>query len=53
MYQPSAACVEKEGRLEAVSWTITLVSGGARGVALKSKLLLTVAWVERLEFLRE
>ena len=35
MYQPSTACVENEGRLEAASWTNTLVLGGARVVALK------------------
>ena len=35
MYQPPTACVDKEGRLEAASWTKTLVPGGSRGVALK------------------
>ena len=53
MYQPSTACVDNEGRLEAASWTKTLMSGGARGIALKSKLLLMAAWVERLGFVRE
>ena len=36
MYQPSTACVDKEGRLEVSSLTKTLVPRGARGVALKS-----------------
>ena len=53
MYQPSTACVENEGRLEAASWTKTLVPGGTRGVALKSKFPFMVAWVERLGFVRE
>ena len=53
MYHPSAACVEKEGRVEDNLWTKTLVPGGARGVALKSKFLLMDAWSERLGVLRE
>ena len=53
MYQPSTACVDKEGWLEAASLTKTLVPGGARGVALKSKFLLMAAWAERLGFVRE
>ena len=53
MYQPSTACVENEGQLEASSWTKTLVLGGARGVALESKLLLMAAWAEMIEFVRE
>ena len=50
MYQPSSACVEKEFRLEAALWTKTLVPGGARGVALKSKFPLMAVWAERLGF---
>ena len=38
MYQPSTDWFENEGRLEAASWIKTLVPGGVRGVALKSKL---------------
>ena len=53
MYQPLTACVENEGRLEAASWTKTFVPGGARGVALKSKLPFMAAWAERLGFVRE
>ena len=52
MYQPLTACVENEGRLEAASWTKTLVPGGTREVALKSKLPLMNVWVERLGFVR-
>ena len=52
MYQPLTACVENEGRLEAASWTKTLVPGGERGVALKSKLPLMAAWAERIGFMR-
>ena len=53
MYHPSAACVEKEGRVEDNLWTKTLVPGGERGVALKSKFLLMDAWAERLMFVWE
>ena len=53
MYQSSTACVKDEGRLEASSWTNTLVPDGARGVELKSKLSLMAAWAERLGFVRE
>ena len=53
MYQPSTACVENEGRLEAASWTNTLVPGGTRGVAFKSKFPLMAAWAERIGFVRE
>ena len=53
MYHPSTACVEKEGQAEKDSWTKTLVPGGARGVALKSKFLLMDAWAESLGFVRE
>ena len=53
MYQPLIACVENEGWLEAALWTKTLVPGGARGVALKSKLLFILAGAERLGFVRE
>ena len=53
MYQPSTACVENEGRYEAASWTKTLVPGGARGVALKSKLPLMDVWAERIGFVME
>ena len=53
MYQPSTTCVENEGRLEAALCTKTLVPGGARGVALKSKFLLMAAWAERIVFVRE
>ena len=53
MYQPSTACVENKGRLEASSWTKTLVTGGARGVALNSKFPFMAVWAERLEFVRE
>ena len=41
MYHPLTACVEKEGWVEEYPWTKNLVPGGARGVALKSKLPLT------------
>ena len=44
MYQLSTACVEIEGQLEADLWTKTLVRGGERGLALKSKLLLMATW---------
>ena len=47
MYQPSTECVDKEGRLEAASWTKTLVPGGARGVALNSKFSLMDAWAKK------
>ena len=53
MYQPSTACVDNEGRLEAALCTKTLVTGGARGVALKSKFPFMVAWAERLGLVRE
>ena len=53
MYQQSASCVEEEGRLEAASWTKTLVPGGARGVALKSKFPLMAGWAESLGFVQE
>ena len=53
MYQPSTACVENEGRLEASLWTKTLVPEGARGVALNSKLPLMAVWAERLGFFSE
>ena len=53
MYQLSTACVENEGRLEAASWTKTLVPGVARGVSLKSKFLLMAVWAERLGFVQE
>ena len=53
MYQPSTACVDKEVRLEAASWTKTLVPGGVRGLALKSKFPLMAVWAERLGFVRE
>ena len=53
MYQPSTACVENEGRLKAASWTKHLVPGGAKGIALKSKLLFIAAWAEILGFVQE
>ena len=53
MYHFSTACVEKKGRVEENSWTKTLVPGGARGVALKSKFPLMAAWSERLGFVQE
>ena len=53
MYQPLKSCVDNEGRLEAASWTKKLVSGGARGVSLKSKLPFMEAWAEILGFVRE
>ena len=53
MYQPSTSCVYNEARLEAASWTKTLMSGGVRGVALKSKVPLMEVWEERLGFVRE
>ena len=53
IYQPLTACVENEGQLEADSWNKTLVPGGARGVALKSKLPFMTAWAERLGFVWE
>ena len=45
--------MEKEVQVEEDSRTKTLVPGGARGVALKSKFPLMAAWVERLGFVRE
>ena len=53
MCQPSTLWVENEGWLEAASWIKTMVPGGARGVALKSKLLFMAEWAERLGFVRE
>ena len=53
MYQPSTAWVDNEGRLEASSWIKTLVPGGERGVALKSKLPFMAAWAEIIGFVRE
>ena len=50
MYQPSTAWIENEVRLEAASWIKTLVPGGARDVALKSKFLFMAGWGERLGF---
>ena len=45
--------MEKEGQVEDNSWTKTLVAGGARGVALKSKFPLMSVWSERLRFVQE
>ena len=53
MYQLSTACVDNESRLEAALRTKTLVPGGARRVALNSKLPLMTAWAERLVFVWE
>ena len=53
MYQLSTPWVENEGRLEAASWNKTLVPGGARGMALKSKLPFMAAWAERIGFVQE
>ena len=53
MYQPSIAWVENEGLLEAALWNKTLVPGGARGMALKSKFLFMAAWTERIGFVRD
>ena len=53
MYQPSTSYVENEGWLEAASRNKTLVPGGARGVALKSKLPFMAAWAEILGSVRE
>ena len=53
MYQPSTACVGKEGQLEAALWTKTLIPGGASGLALKLKFPLMSVWAERLRFVRE
>ena len=53
MYQLLTSFVKNEGWLEAASWTKALVPGGARGVALKSKLPLMPAWTERLGFVWE
>ena len=47
MYHPLTVCVEKEGWVKDYLWTNTLVPGGARGVAIKSKFLLMDAWSER------
>ena len=52
MYHPSTACVDNGGLVEEDSWNNTLVTGGARGVALKSKFLLMAAWAERLGFVQ-
>ena len=53
MYQPSTVWVDNEGRLEAILWIKTLVPGGARGMALKSKLSFMAAWAEMIRFVRE
>ena len=53
MYQPSTSWVENEGRLEAASWIKTLVPGGARGVALKSKLPFMAVWAEMIGLVQE
>ena len=53
MYKTSPACGEKEGQGDNDSWTKTLLPGGARGVALKSKFLLMAAWEESLGFVRD
>ena len=45
--------MEKEGWLEAASWTKTLVLGGARGVALKWKFTLMAAWAVRIGLVPE
>ena len=49
MYQPLTPCGANEARCLVVSWTRTLVPGGARGVRLKLKLQKKVAaYAERL-----
>ena len=53
MYQPSTACVDNEGRLEAALWTKNLVPGGAMGVSLKPKLPLMAVWAESIGFVQE
>ena len=53
MYQPSTAWVENNRRLEDTSWIKTFVTGGARGVALKSKFPFMAALAETLGFVRE
>ena len=45
--------MEKYGRVEDNYWANTLVPGGARGVALKLKLLFMTSWTERLGFVQE
>ena len=52
-YHPLTTCVDKEGRLKYDSWTKTLMPGGARGLALKSKFPLMSTWAERIGFVRE
>ena len=44
--------MENEGQVGDDSWTKTLVPGGARGVALKSKFSLIAEWAERLGFVQ-
>ena len=53
MYHSSTTCVEKEVRVEDDWWTKTLVPGGERGVALKSKFPLMAVWAESLGFVQE
>ena len=53
MYQPSTACVDKEGRVEFYLWTKILVSGGKGGVALNSNFPLMTVWEEKFRFMRE
>ena len=45
--------MDKEGQLEATSWDVTLMPGGARGIALKLKFPLMAAWAERIRFVQE
>ena len=53
MYHPLTAFMYKEVWVEYYLWTKTFVTGGARGVALKSKFPLMATWAKRLGFLRE
>ena len=53
MHQPLIEWIYNEVRLEDALWIKNLVPGGARGVALKSKLTFMAAWAEKLGFVRE
>ena len=53
MYQPLTPCGANEARCLVVSWTMTWVHGGARGVRLKLKLPKVAEYAERLGWQRE
>ena len=53
MYQPSTPCGVKEARCLVVSWMMTRVLGGARGVRLNLKMPKVAAYAERLGWRRK